>query len=248
MEAIVDVHAYIMFFLVAIVMFVFTALACVVYDFWWKDEPEETRRDSLVDLKFFSSRGWAFLVVVTSLVVGGLLPVGVFLVVKLVGYLLRRGWWWPALGVGLLGLLARTFWVDFSGWFFLLGGLALAVRVGLFSSWGGVLLAGLPVISGDPDEGADPDDEEAIQRLEGFLWGLIIGGSIILVGGWLYWYLCTGEGPSREAIQHAQRVPPQGDLPVREVTPPQGPSTPSSSQANSVKQLARWLFNRGIRI
>jgi len=38
MEAIVEVHAYIMFFLVCIVTFVVTALVCVVYRFWWRDE------------------------------------------------------------------------------------------------------------------------------------------------------------------------------------------------------------------
>lgn len=37
MEAIVEVHAYIMFFLVCIVTFVVAALAAVVYHFWWVD-------------------------------------------------------------------------------------------------------------------------------------------------------------------------------------------------------------------
>jgi len=33
MEAIVEVHAYIMFFVICIVTFVFTALTCVVFNF-----------------------------------------------------------------------------------------------------------------------------------------------------------------------------------------------------------------------
>lgn len=51
MEAIVEVHAYIMIFLVCIVVFVFTALACVVYHFWWVDESEENRPDALAAAK-----------------------------------------------------------------------------------------------------------------------------------------------------------------------------------------------------
>lgn len=50
MEAIVEVHAYIMFFLVCIVTFVVTALACVVYRFWWCDE-QNNRADALAAAK-----------------------------------------------------------------------------------------------------------------------------------------------------------------------------------------------------
>lgn len=50
MEAIVEVHAYIMFFLVCIVTFVVTALVCVVYRFWWCDE-QNNRADSLAAAK-----------------------------------------------------------------------------------------------------------------------------------------------------------------------------------------------------
>lgn len=46
MEAIVEVHSYIMFFLVCIVTFVCTALGCVVYDFWWT--PGGVRREALL--------------------------------------------------------------------------------------------------------------------------------------------------------------------------------------------------------
>lgn len=47
MEAIVEVHAYIMFFPVRIVVFVFVALGCVVWNFYLADEPEDYRPDAL---------------------------------------------------------------------------------------------------------------------------------------------------------------------------------------------------------
>jgi len=46
-EAIVEVHSYIMFFLFAIVTFVFVALVCVIYEFYLADELEENRADAL---------------------------------------------------------------------------------------------------------------------------------------------------------------------------------------------------------
>lgn len=50
-----EIHAYIMVFLVVIVVFVFTALACVVYQFWWAAEADGARRDALVASKVVHS-------------------------------------------------------------------------------------------------------------------------------------------------------------------------------------------------
>lgn len=75
MEAIVEIHAYIMFFLVVIVTFVFTALGCVVYQFWWAPEGEGHRRDALVASKVVHS---TWLEVVWTLV-----PVGVLVLIAL---------------------------------------------------------------------------------------------------------------------------------------------------------------------
>lgn len=47
MEAIVEVHSYIMFFLCAIVTFVGVALACVIYQFYLLEELDEDRTDAL---------------------------------------------------------------------------------------------------------------------------------------------------------------------------------------------------------
>lgn len=47
MEAIVEVHAYIMVFLVSIVAFVFVALGCVIWDFYLRPEYEGERQDAL---------------------------------------------------------------------------------------------------------------------------------------------------------------------------------------------------------
>jgi cytochrome c oxidase subunit II len=73
MEAIVEIHAYIMVFLVVIVVFVFTALACVVYQFWWAPEVDGARRDALVASKVVHS---TWLEVVWTLV-----PVGVLVLI-----------------------------------------------------------------------------------------------------------------------------------------------------------------------
>jgi len=73
MEAIVEIHAYIMVFLVVIVVFVFTALACVVYQFWWAAEADGARRDALVASKVVHS---TWLEVVWTLV-----PVGVLVLI-----------------------------------------------------------------------------------------------------------------------------------------------------------------------
>jgi cytochrome c oxidase subunit II len=73
MEAIVEIHAYIMVFLVVIVVFVFTALACVVYQFWWAPESDGARRDALVASKVVHS---TWLEVVWTLV-----PVGVLVLI-----------------------------------------------------------------------------------------------------------------------------------------------------------------------
>jgi cytochrome c oxidase subunit II len=75
MEAIVEIHAYIMFFLVVIVTFVFTALGCVVYQFWWADEADGDRRDALVASKVVHS---TWLEVFWTLV-----PVGVLVVIAM---------------------------------------------------------------------------------------------------------------------------------------------------------------------
>ena len=80
MEAIVEVHAYIMFFLVAIVTFVFVALACVVHDFWWNDEPLRVRRDALVAAKVVHC---TWLEAVWTLV-----PVGVLVVIAVPSFAL----------------------------------------------------------------------------------------------------------------------------------------------------------------
>jgi len=53
MEAIVEIHAYIMFFLVVIVTFVFTALGCVAYTFWYTDAVD--RSDALAASKVVHS-------------------------------------------------------------------------------------------------------------------------------------------------------------------------------------------------
>lgn len=47
MEAIVEVHSYIMFFLCAIVTFVGVALACVIYQFYLLEEGDHDRTDAL---------------------------------------------------------------------------------------------------------------------------------------------------------------------------------------------------------
>lgn len=79
MEAIVEVHAYIMFFLVCIVTFVFTALACVVYHFWWVDQTT-SRRDALLAAKVVHS---TWLEAVWTLV-----PVGVLVVIAVPSFAL----------------------------------------------------------------------------------------------------------------------------------------------------------------
>lgn len=70
-----EIHGYIMFFLVVIVTFVLVALACVGYRFWWAPEPRGTRRDALVAARVVHS---TWLEVVWTLV-----PVGVLILIAL---------------------------------------------------------------------------------------------------------------------------------------------------------------------
>jgi len=95
MEAIVEVHSYIMFFLCAIVTFVLVALACVIYQFyrrgWW-----------------WTSLGGSILLVVlrlgTAEVVSWTLLVGcALLLVRFTGV----SWRWSLLGVGV-GVFANA--------------------------------------------------------------------------------------------------------------------------------------------
>ena len=80
MEAIVEVHAYIMFFLVSIVTFVFVALGCVIYDFYWAHEPEENRADALRAARVVHS---TWLEAVWTLV-----PVGILVVIAIPSFAL----------------------------------------------------------------------------------------------------------------------------------------------------------------
>lgn len=79
-EAIVEVHAYIIFFLVCIVAFVFTALVCVVYTFWWVPQAKSNRPDSLRAARVVHS---TWLEAVWTLV-----PVGILVVIAIPSFAL----------------------------------------------------------------------------------------------------------------------------------------------------------------
>ena len=83
MEAIAEVHAYIMFFLVCIVTFVFAGLACVAREFWWAPEYTGFRRAALAAAGVVHS---TWLEAVWTLV-----PVGVLVVIAVPSFALLYG-------------------------------------------------------------------------------------------------------------------------------------------------------------
>ena len=166
------------------------------------------------------------------------------------GFLFHRGWRKFCLLVWLTLLLVKGLLVSFP--LFCWGGAVLAIRMGWFPSrgfrWAGGPVGVLSSVTSNEEDlpGESEDDEpdkEEIDKMEAFLWYLILGGAVVvLVAILLYWYFGVTPSNPNELTRGYSNRPVQmveGNRPQLDRT-----STKPNVPVGAVRALATYLVRR----